>query len=161
MIRHATEADLPGILAIYNEVITNSTAVWIDDAFTIENRQDWFAARRAQNYPVLVADEAGEIAGFSSFGDFRPFHGFRFTIEHSVHVRAGRRGGGVGRQLVEALFPLARDLGKHIMVGAVDASNEASIRFHERLGFVETGRMRQVGFKFGRWLDMVLLQKTI
>ena len=161
MIRAATHADLPEILAIYNEVIANSAAVWFDDPMTLADRTEWLVSRIAKNYPVLVKIIDNEVAGFSTFGDFRPYPGYRFTVEHTVHVRADRRGAGVGRPLMEALFPIARALGKHILIGAVDGGNEASIRFHEKLGFRETGRMPEVGFKFGEWREMVLLQKTL
>jgi phosphinothricin acetyltransferase len=108
-----------------------------------------------------VADAAGEVIGFSTFGDFRAWPGYRFTVEHSVHVAAGMRGAGVGRALVEALFPIAASLGKHVMIAGVDADNGASIRFHERLGFERSGRLRQVGFKFDRFLDLVFLQRFL
>ncbi len=87
--------------------------------------------------------------------------GYRFSVEHSVHVAAGHRGGGVGRALVEALFPIAASLGKHVMLAGVDGENAASIRFHERLGFEQAGRLRQVGFKFDRYLDLVFLQRFL
>ncbi len=161
MIRSATREDLPQILAIYNEIIVNSAAVWFDEPMTLGDRLEWFEARAARNYPILVKEIGGEVAGFATFGDFRPYPGFRFSVEHTVHVRADRRGAGVGRPLMEALFPIARSMGKHVMVGAVDAGNEASIRFHERLGFRETGRMPEIGVKFGEWRTMVLLQKTL
>jgi len=161
MIRTATEADLPGILAIYNDVIATSTAVYADDPVTLQDRLAWFETRRAQSYPVLVAAEDDGVAGFASFGDFRAWPGYRFTVEHSVHVRSDRRGTGVGRRLVEALIPLAREQGKHVMIAGVDAANHASIRFHERLGFEQVAHFREVGHKFGRWLDLVFLQRFL
>lgn len=161
MIRHATREDLPEILAIYNEIIANSAAVWFDDPMTLEDRTEWFEARAAKNYPILVKIIENEVAGFSTFGDFRPYPGYRFTVEHTVHVRSDRRGAGVGRPLMEALFPIAHQMGKHIMIGAIDGGNEGSIRFHEKLGFRITGRMPEVGYKFGGWREMVLLQKTL
>ncbi len=161
MIRNATREDLPEILAIYNEIIANSAAVWFDDPMTLEDRTEWFEARAAKNYPILVKIIENEVAGFSTFGDFRPYPGYRFTVEHTVHVRSGRRRAGVGRPLMEALFPIAHQMGKHIMIGAVDGGNEGSIRFHEKLGFRITGRMPEVGYKFGGWREMVLLQKTL
>lgn len=162
MIRDATEADLPGILDIYNEVILGSTAVYTDDPVPLEERRQWLLARRALGYPVLVAvDEGGEVLGFASFGDFRNWPGYRHSCEHSVHVRADRRGRGVGRHLVEALFPRAAALGKHVMLAAVDADNAASILFHERLGFVRVGHFHEVGRKFDRWLDLVFLQRFL
>ncbi len=114
-----------------------------------------------QGYPVLVAEDETGIAGFSTFGDFRSWPGYRFTIEHSVHVRVDARGKGLGERLVRALFPRAAALGKHVMVAGVDAANTGSIRFHERLGFEQVGRLREVGWKFDRWLDLVFLQKTL
>lgn len=160
-IRDAREEDLPGILAIYNEVIAGSTAVYADDPATFADRRDWWRARCAQGYPVLVAVEDGAVLGFASFGDFRAWPGYRYTVEHSVHVGAGRRGRGVGGRLMTALFPRAAALGKHVMIAGVDAANESSLRFHERLGFVAVGHLREVGHKFGRWLDLVLLQRWL
>jgi phosphinothricin acetyltransferase len=110
---------------------------------------------------VLVAEAGGEIAGFSSFGDFRPWPGYRFTVEHSLLVRDGFRGRGLGEGLVKALWPLATALGKHMIIAGVDAENAGSIRFHERLGFAKTAHLKEVGFKFGRRLDLVLLQKAV
>jgi len=115
-------------------------------------------------YPVLVAVAASEVVGWCSFGDFRDttkWPGYHYTVEHTIHVREDNQGNGVGRSLMTVLFAAAHSLGKHVMVGAVTGENEASIRFHERLGFVEVARMPQVGAKFGRWLDLVLLQKRI
>ncbi len=158
-IRDARESDLPGLLAIYNDVIATSTAIYSSDLVSLEDRTQWWRARVGQGYPVLVAVERSEVLGFSTFGDFRTWPGYRFTVEHSVHVRADRRGHGVGKDLVKALFPRAEALGKHVMIAGVDAANEASIRFHERLGFEKAGHLREVGRKFDRWLDLVFLQR--
>jgi L-amino acid N-acyltransferase YncA len=160
-IDDAAEADLPDILAIYNDVIATSTAVYSEMPVTLENRQEWFRARVAQGYPVLVArDDTGVIA-YATFGDFRSWPGYRFTVEHSVHVRADRRGRGVGTRLMEALLPRARALGKHVMIGGIDADNAPSIRMHERLGFERSAHMKEVGRKFDRWLDLVFMQRTL
>jgi L-amino acid N-acyltransferase len=160
-IRDAAEADLPGLLAIYNDVIATSTAVYSYTPMTLADRTQWWQARVGQGYPVLVAVDQSGVLGFSTFGDFRSWPGYRFTVEHSVHVRADYRGQGVGRELVKALFPRAAALGKHVMIAGVDAANEASIRFHERLGFEQVGHLREVGHKFDRWLDLVFLQRWI
>ncbi len=160
-IRPATEADLPAITAIFNEVIATSTAIYADEPFSLQDRAAWFAARRAAGYPVLVAEEDGEVLGLASFGEFRAWPGFRHTVEHSVHIRAGARGRGLGTALVGALFDPARALGKHVMIAGVDAANEGSIRLHERLGFQRTAVLREVGRKFGRWLDLLFLQKLL
>ena len=160
-ISDATEADLAGLLGIYNEVIATSTAIYSDVPVTLEERRQWWRSRTAQGYPVLAARDAHGVAGFATFGDFRAWPGYRFTVEHSVHVRANGRGQGVGTLLVQALLPRAAALGKHVMMAGVDADNAASIRFHERLGFARSGHLREVGYKFGRWLDLVFLQRRI
>lgn len=162
LVRPADPADLPAILAIYNEVIATSTAVYAFDPVPLAERTAWYEARRALGYPVLVADDGGRVVGFSSFGDWRgAWPGYRHTVEHSVHVAAGLRGRGVGSALVAALLPLARDAGKHVMVGAVDAANEPSLRFHDKLGFERVGHFREVGRKFDRWLDLVFVQRIV
>jgi L-amino acid N-acyltransferase len=162
-IREASLDDVSGILQIYNEVIASSTAIYIDDPVMLENRDAWLLEQQKRGYPVLIADEGdGDIAGFCSFGDWRgAWPGYRFTVEHSVHVRSDRRGAGIGRRLVEAIFPHALALDKHVMIGAIDASNDASLKFHGRLGFREVAHFREVGFKFGRWLDLVFMQRVL
>ncbi|MGZ6099343.1 MAG: N-acetyltransferase family protein [Myxococcaceae bacterium] len=158
MIRDATEAEVPGILDIYNEVLATSTAIFSETPTTVEERLKWFRARRELGYPVLVATDGSGLLGFASFGDFRSWPGYRHTVEHSVHVRLDVRGRGVGRELMRALVERASALGKHVMVAGVDAENVASIRLHERLGFQRAGTLQQVGCKFGRWLDLTFLE---
>ena len=160
-IRHATPADLPGLLAIYNSVIATSTAVYSEVQVTLANREAWMDERSRAGYPVLVAAEDHNILGFASFGDFRSFPGYRFTVEHSVHVAENHRGQGLGKALVAALLPLAIAQEKHVMIGGIDADNAASIAMHERLGFSQVGLLPQVGYKFGRWLDLVFMQKIL
>lgn len=152
------EADLPALLAIYNDVIATSTAVYCERPTTLAERREWWQARRAQGYPVLAARDESGVVGFATFGDFRAWPGYRHTVEHTVHVRADRRGRGVGSALVRALLPRAAALGKHVMVGAIDAANTGSIRMHERLGFTRAAALREVGRKFDRWLDLVFVQ---
>ena len=160
-ILDAAESDLAGLLTIYNDVVATSTAIYSHLPATLDDRRQWWRARVAQAYPVLVARDASGVVGFASFGDFRAWPGYRFTVEHSVHVRADGRGRGVGTALLTALFARAAALNKHVMIGGVDADNAASIRFHERLGFAKAGHLREVGYKFDRWLDLVFLQRRI
>jgi phosphinothricin acetyltransferase len=130
---------------------------------SVESRRTWLTAQAQRGDPVLVADDR-EVIGFVAYGEFRDstkWPGYRFTVEHSVHVRRDRWGTGVGRALMEELFACARSNGKHVMVGGIDGENEASLRFHERLGFVEVARMPQVGLMFDRWLDLVLVQRIL
>ncbi|GLK74314.1 N-acetyltransferase [Ancylobacter dichloromethanicus] len=161
MLRDAVEADLGGILAIYNHAVLNSTAIWNDTPTDLANRVAWLRDRRAKAYPVIVAEDGGEVLGYASFGDFRPFEGFRICVEHSVYVAQAARGRGLGRALVEALFEPARALGKKVMIGGVTAGNDASLALHARLGFIETARMPGIGIKFGRRLDLVLMQREL
>lgn len=160
-LRDAADEDLAGLVAIYNDVIATSTAVYSSMPVTLEDRRQWWLARVAAGYPVLVAADDSGVTGFATFGDFRASPGYRFTVEHTVHVRADRRGGGLGTKLLQSLFPRAAALGKHMMIAGVDAANTASIRFHERLGFERAACLREVGHKFGRWLDLVFLQRRI
>ena len=158
-IRDAVHADLPALRDIYNDAVLNTTAIWNDQPVDLGNRQAWFSARQAQGYPILViADADDSVLGYVSFGDWRPFEGFRHSVEHSVYVRSDQRGNGLGPQLMAALIERARSCGKHVLVAAIESGNAASIRLHERQGFVTTGQMPQVGVKFGRWLDLTFMQ---
>jgi phosphinothricin acetyltransferase len=120
-----------------------------------------FLERRAQSYAILIAAGGSGILGFASYGDFRAWPGYRFSVEHTVHIRADARGRGVGTALMRALIERAMAQGKHVMIGGVDADNEPSLRFHDRLGFVRAAHLRQVGFKFGRWLDLVFVHRIL
>ena len=161
-IREAEDRDLEGITAIYNDAVEQTTAIWNESRIDVENRRAWLADRQKAGYPVLVAvSDDGKVLGYASFGDWRAWDGYRHTVEHSVYVRAGQRGAGIGKVLMEALIERARGIGKHVMVAGIEAGNTASIRLHEKLGFEQAGILRQVGTKFGRWLDLAFLQLTL
>ena len=158
-IHDAGEADLPGILAIYNDAVLNTTAIWNETLVDLANRRAWLAERSAAGFPVLVARGAGgEVLGYASYGTWRNIEGFRHSVEHSVYVHADQRGQGLGPALLQALIERARAAGLHVMVAAIESQNAASIRLHQRLGFVTTGQMPQVGRKFERWLDLTFMQ---
>jgi phosphinothricin acetyltransferase len=157
-IRDAVQADIDEITAIYNEILTTSTAIYNDQPATHSDRLKWWKARLDQRYPVLVAADANHIAGFASFGDFRPWPGYRFTVEGTVHIRSDSRGRGVGSLLLKALILRAKLAGKHVMIAGVDSANTASLHFLQRSGFERAGHLHEVGFKFGRYLDLVFLQ---
>jgi L-amino acid N-acyltransferase YncA len=159
-IRPATESDLPAILGIYNDAVENTTAIWNETPADLANRKSWFADRTGKGFPVLVAERGGVI-GYGSFGDFRPFEGYRVTVEHSVYVAKHARGQGAGEALLGALIQEAQRLEKHNMIGGIDAANEPSIALHVKFGFEEVGRMPGVGTKFGRPLDLLLMQKVL
>ncbi|QQM31479.1 N-acetyltransferase [Martelella lutilitoris] len=158
LIRNAREADLPAILEIYNDAVLNSTAIWNDILVDLDNRKAWLEARAARGFPVLAAERDGAVIGYASYGDWRPFDGYRHTVEHSVYVHRDCRGGGAGRRLMEALLDHARENGVHAMIAAIEGENITSIALHERLGFFHVGRYPEVGTKFGRWLDLVTMQ---
>ena len=158
-IREAEDRDLKGITAIYNDAVLQTTAIWNDTTVDTQNRRAWLVERHSQGYPVLVAaSDDGQVLGYASFGDWRAWDGYRHTVEHSVYVRADQRGAGIGTALMQPLITHARNLGKHVMVAGIEAGNSGSIRLHEKLGFERAGLMRQVGTKFGQWLDLAFLQ---
>lgn len=163
-IRAATEADLPAILDLYNARIAHDTGLWTETLQTLEERTTWFEARRAEGDGVYVAELDGDVVGFAAYGDFRntaQWPGYRFTCENTVHVAEAVHGHGIGRALMERLIEHARAEGKHSMVAAVDGENEGSVTFHERLGFDVIGRLPELGWKFGRWLDLILLHRRL
>jgi L-amino acid N-acyltransferase YncA len=161
-LRDATEADLPRILAITDDAILHTTAIWELEPTTLEARRAWFVERRERGYPVLVAEgSTGRVLGFGSYGEFRPRAGYRQTVEHSLYVDADARGRGIGRELLAALIDRAAAEGRHVMVAGIDGENDGSIRLHERFGFEHAGRLREVGRKFDRWLDLVFMQRWV
>jgi phosphinothricin acetyltransferase len=157
-IRSADWADLPAILAIYNDAVLHTTASYDLEPVSMADRAAWMAGHEGRGEPVIVAELGGQVVGFGAYGPFRAKPGYRFTVEHSVYVSAERRGQRIGRLLLEPLIDHARAAGKHAMIAGVDATNEASLRLHRACGFVEVARFPQVGHKFGRWLDLVCLQ---
>lgn len=165
VIRDATDADLSAVTALSNALIDTTTTTWTERHETVDERRAWLRKQESAGYPLLVAeDSAGDLVGFATFGDFRDitkWPGYRFVVEHTVHVRGDQQGTGVGRALMEELFDRARRLGKTQMIAGIDGTNEGSIRFHERLGFVEVARMPSIGFKHNTWLDLVLMQRAL
>jgi L-amino acid N-acyltransferase YncA len=149
---------------ILNALVTTTAIEWTDELYSVEERSDWLVHQQSIGYPVLVAEIQSDVAGWSSFSDFRDTSkrpGYRFTVENTVHVRQDMWRQGLGRALMFALIDAARRLGKHVMVAAVGGENLTSIAFHERIGFVEVARMPELGAKFGRWHDLVLLQLNL
>jgi L-amino acid N-acyltransferase len=161
-VRDASADDVPAMMAIYNEVVANSTAIYNDKPSTLDERREWFRLRRGGGWPVLAALRGDDLVGYASFSEFRgAWPGYLHSVEHSVYVRADCRHQGIGTALVSALLPLAAALDKHVMIGGIDAANEGSLRLHEALGFQRVAHFREVGRKFGRWLDLVFVQRFI
>lgn len=160
-IRDAAPADLPEILAIYNDAVANTTAIWNETLVDLDNRKAWHQARLERGFPVLVAERGGRIAGYASYGDWRAFEGFRHTVEHSIYIEKDHRGGGIGRALMQALIERAREGDVHVMVACIESGNAGSVRLHQSLGFREVGRFSEVGIKFGRWLDLTCMELRV
>ena len=160
-VRNATEEDLPAMLEIYNEIILNTLAVWHEQAHTLAMRKEWFALKKEQGFPVLVAESKGVVLGFATIATFRPWSGFRFTVENSVYVRPENRGQGVAKLLLPALIDAAKQLNIHAIVAGIEATNDISIALHEKFGFIEVAHFKEVGFNFGRWMDLKFMQLTL
>lgn len=161
-IRPAQTADIPVILAIYNDAVLNTTASYDYEPSTLQQRTLWFEQHQQQDFPVLVAvNEADTVVGWGSLSKFREKIGYQFSVEHSVYVDVGQRRQGIGRLILSALIEAAQAMGKHVMIGGVDASNEASLCLHRSLGFEQVAHFKQVGYKFDCWLDLVFFQRSL
>ena len=158
VIRDAIVDDLPQLLDIYNDIILTTTAVFEYRAHTLDMRKQWLETKREQGFPVIVAEEGEEIVGFSSIGPFRNWAAYKYSVENSVYVAKHKRGNGIGQLLLAPLIGEAKQLQMHAIIASIEASNESSLRLHKRFGFEEVAHFKQVGFKFGRWLDLKFLQ---
>jgi len=150
------------ILAILNEAIENSTALYDYKPRTMAMMDAWFDVKTQGNYPVIGAvDEGGRLVGFATYGMFRERPAYKYTVEHSVYVHRDHRGHGVGRTLLEAIIERAKTQDYHVLIGGIDADNVVSIELHKKFGFTFCGEIREAGFKFGRWLDLVFYQLVL
>lgn len=150
------------ILNILNDAIVNSTALYDYEPRTPATMAGWFKVKAEGRFPVLgIEDDAGILLGFASYGTFRAWPAYKYTVEHSVYVRREQRRAGIGLALLRELIAAAQASEMHVMIGGIDVENAASIALHERLGFVHCGTIRQAGFKFGRWLDLAFYQLTL
>jgi L-amino acid N-acyltransferase len=160
-IREVIEEDLTQLLSIYNEVILNTTAVYDYEPHTLEMRKQWFETKKLQGFPVFAAEENGMILGFSSMGPFRAWTAYKYSVENSVYVAADVRGKGIGKLLIFPLIEAAKKLQFHTIIAGIDATNESSLRLHKSFGFEEVAHFKEVGWKFGRWLDLKFLQLIV
>ncbi len=153
---------LEAIRIIFNDAIETSTALYDYEPRSHATMEAWWNAKQAGGYPVIgLLSDSGDLMGFASYGPFRAFPAYKYTIEHSVYVDKRFRGRGLGRQLLERAISTAETQGYHTMIGVIDADNKASIALHENLDFQQCGEMREVGFKFGRWLNLVIYQRLL
>lgn len=157
-IRLARPADLPAISAIYNDAVLTTTASFAEEPETRDERRAWFESHVADGYPVFVAEMDGSVVGWSSLSRYHARVCYRFTAEVSVYVAADFRGLGIGRLLLAPLLDAACARGLHTLIAGVTSDNDASLRLHASFGFVPIGQFREVGFKFGRWLNVIALQ---
>ena len=147
------------ILEIFNDAIVNSTALYDYKPRTLEMMEQWFTAKEKGNYPVVgVVDEKNTLLGFGSYGTFRNWPAYKYSVEHSLYVHKEHRGKGVGSIVLKELIEHAEQQNYHCMIGGIDAQNAASIALHKKFGFVFCGRINHAGFKFNRWLDLEFYQ---
>lgn len=161
-VRCNFERHADAILEIFNDAILHSTALYEYNPRTRRFMADWFDAKVSGGFPVVgIEDATGVLVAFGTYGTFRPFPAFKYTVEHSVYVHKDHRGRGLGRTVMQELITAAREGDVHAMIGGIDATNAGSIALHEQLGFKHVGTLPQVGFKFGRWLDLAFYQLTL
>lgn len=158
IVRDATLSDLPRILEIVNHAILHTTANYNYEPQTLEIQRQWFLDKQRHNFPVIVAQQDGQVIGYGAYGTFREKIGYQYTVEHSVYVGQDHQSKGIGKLLMAELIRLARAQNQHVMVGAIDAANAESIAFHKKFGFTQSGVIHQAGFKFGKWLDLLFMQ---
>lgn len=158
MIREATEKDLVDILEIYNDAIVNTTAVYAYKVHTLEERKQWYDKKKQEGHPLLVIEKSGKVVAFATFGSFRAWPAYKYTIEHSVYVHAAYRNQGLALQLMKELIAIANARGYATLVAGIDAANQGSIKLHEKIGFTYSGVIKKAGYKFGKWLDLAFYQ---
>ena len=160
-IRTYTITDCPAILAIINEAILTSTALYDYHPRTLEQQIAIFEDKISKDFPIIVAEENNQVIGFGYYSEFRFREAYKFTVEHSVYAAKNYIGKGVGKLLLSELIQLAKAQKMHTMIGVIDSENLNSISFHEKFGFEEVGYIKESGYKFDRWLDSVFMQKIL
>ncbi|MTK63941.1 MAG: N-acetyltransferase [Methanobacterium sp.] len=161
MIREANEKDLKDILEIYNDAILNTTAIYAYKIQTLEERKQWYEKKKQDGYPVLVFEENDKVIGFATFGPFREWPAYKYTIEHSIYVHKDYRNQGIATKLMKEIIKIADKREYATLVAGIDAANEGSIKVHEKIGFKYSGTVTKAGFKFGKWLDLAFYQLNL
>lgn len=157
-IRVYQKSDTAAILDIINHNIVHSTALYDYSIRSLEQQEAILESKLKSGFPVIVAENNGEVVGFGMYSEFRFREAYKFTVEHSVYVNQNNQGLGIGKLLLTELIQLAKKQGLHTMIGVIDAENQKSIDFHHQLGFKTVGIIKESGFKFDRWLDSVFVQ---
>ena len=158
MIREAVENDLIDILGIYNDAILNTTAIYDYNAHTLNDRKQWYVKKKQDGYPILVVEENNEVIGFATYGPFRDWPAYKYTVEHSIYINSKCRNKGTGTKLIKELIKIINEKEYATMVAGIDESNEKSVQMHKKLGFNYAGKIDKAGFKFGKWLNLVFYQ---
>jgi len=158
MIRLMEEKDLPGVLDIYNDIILTSKAVYRYETQSLEEKRRWFKEQQTIGNPLLVFDVNGTVAGFATYSQFRPYPGYKHTMEHSVYVHKDHYQKGIAIQLMHELIRIAKEQDVKTLVAGIDGENIGSVKVHEKLGFEYAGTIKNAGYKFGQWLDLVFYQ---
>jgi phosphinothricin acetyltransferase len=159
-IRPLEAADAEPIRSIRNDAIEHTTAMWTTRLLSPADGQAWLADN-LQRRSAYVAESGGQVVGFASWAQWHPKDGYRLTVEDSIYLRDGHQGRGVGRELLTTLISAARESGAHVMMASIEASNTPSVILHQRLGFELVGTVREVGTKFGRWLDLTMMSLAL
>ena len=160
LIRPATEHDLPAVAAIYAHEVRTGVATFDLEPRPLVDWQDQFSGAGAGDH-LLVVEDGGQVTGYASSSSFRPKQGYRYTRETTIYLAPAARARGVGRRMYDALLGRLVDDGMHLALAAVALPNPASIALHRACGFEEVGRMREVGRKMDRWVDVLWLQKVL
>ncbi|MPM32610.1 L-methionine sulfoximine/L-methionine sulfone acetyltransferase [bioreactor metagenome] len=158
MIREANKKDLMDILEIYNDAILNTTAIYDYKVHNLDDRIQWYEKKEQEGYPLLVFEEKGKAVAFATFGPFRAWPAYKYTIEHSVYVHKDYRNQGIATKLMQEIIKIANAKGYATLVAGIDAANEGSIKMHEKLGFEFSGVIKKAGYKFNKWLDLAFYQ---
>jgi L-amino acid N-acyltransferase len=161
VIRIATEKDLQDILDIYNDAVLNTTAVYTYKAHTLEGRQIWYKQKMEEGYPVIVYELDNKVVGFATFGPFRPWPAYKYSIEHSIYVNPTYRRKGIATSLMKEIIAIANEREYKTLIAGIDAANEKSIAMHMNFGFEHSGTIKNAGYKFNNWLDLAFYQLNL
>ena len=160
-IREAVPADIHAILDIYNNAILHGIALWRDDTVDLTDREMWMASQAQGGFPVLIAEIDGDVVGYASYGLWRPYAGYRHTVTDTIYLMDTAQGRGIGSTLLGMITDHARAAGFHVLIADIESGNTASIRLHQRFGFEIAGEIREVGTKFGDWLDLTIMRLAL
>jgi L-amino acid N-acyltransferase YncA len=159
-IRPATESDMVAINDIYNHYVQHSTCTYQEEAEPLDGRRQWFK-QHGEKHPVIVAEAGGQVVGWGSLSAYHPRSAYRHTVENSVYVQHRHHRRGIGSRLLRELIVRARKLGHHAIIAGIDADQPGSVALHAKFHFELVGHLKQVGFKFGRWLDVVYMELVL